>query len=111
MPLTRRHATAFLDPSGSHAVEELRGAWDPEMARQIAAHIMLIYPGEITDPAELAAAVLPDGQAISSPSRPSQIHPAAPRRRPCPRPEVPRSPGRITLSPAVTADPPASLYS
>jgi hypothetical protein len=26
-------------------VEELRGAWDPEMARQIAAHIMLIYPG------------------------------------------------------------------
>ncbi len=53
MPLTRHHATAFLDLPASHPLEELRRTWDPEMARQIAAHITLIYPGEIADPAHL----------------------------------------------------------
>lgn len=53
--LTRHHAAAFLDPGCSGLVEELRRTWDPLMARQIAAHITLIYPQEITDPAELVA--------------------------------------------------------
>ena len=34
-------------------MEELRSKWDPRMARQIAAHITLIYPEEIPDPTEL----------------------------------------------------------
>jgi 2'-5' RNA ligase len=55
MPLTRHHATAFLGLPASHALEELRRTWDPEMARQIAAHITLIYPEEIPDPAQLTA--------------------------------------------------------
>jgi 2'-5' RNA ligase len=55
MPLTRHHATAFLGIPGRHALEELRRTWDPEMARQIPAHITLIYPEEVPDPAELAA--------------------------------------------------------
>ena len=55
MPLTRHHATAFLGLPADHVVEELRRIWDPEMARQIAAHVTLIYPGEIPDPARLAA--------------------------------------------------------
>jgi hypothetical protein len=42
--LTRHHATAFLDPGRSERVEELRRTWDPLMARQIAAHVTLIYP-------------------------------------------------------------------
>jgi 2'-5' RNA ligase len=54
MPLTRCHATAFLGSPASRALEELRRTWDPGMAKQIAAHITLIYPEEITDPAELA---------------------------------------------------------
>jgi len=54
VPLTRYHAAAFLGLPASHALEELRRTWDPGMARQIAAHITLIYPEEITDPAELA---------------------------------------------------------
>ena len=74
MPLTRRHATAFLGPAGSQAIEELRRAWDPDMARQIAAHVTLIYPEEIPDPAELtartaraAASTAPFTIAIGSP--------------------------------------------
>jgi hypothetical protein len=51
--LTRHHATAFLSPRSSQKVEELRRTWDPAMAQQIAAHITLIYPEEIADPAEL----------------------------------------------------------
>jgi 2'-5' RNA ligase len=54
MPLTRYHATAFLRSPASHVLEELRRTWDSGMARQIAAHITLVYPEEITDPAELA---------------------------------------------------------
>lgn len=53
-PLTRHHATAFLGIPASHALEGFRRKWDPGMARQIAAHITLIYPEEIADPAELA---------------------------------------------------------
>ena len=52
MQLTSHHATAFLDPPSS-AIEDLRRTWDPEMQRQIAAHITLVYPNEIADPAEL----------------------------------------------------------
>jgi 2'-5' RNA ligase superfamily len=55
MPLTRHHATAFLGLPASHPMEELRRTWDPEMARQIAAHVTLIYPEEIADPALLTA--------------------------------------------------------
>ena len=36
-------------------VEQLRRTWDPGMARQIAAHLTLVYPEEIPDAAELAA--------------------------------------------------------
>jgi 2'-5' RNA ligase len=55
MRLTRYHVTAFLDPSHSKFVEQLRRSWDPDMARQIAAHLTLVYPEEIPDAAELAA--------------------------------------------------------
>jgi hypothetical protein len=55
MPLTRHHATAFLDHPDGRVFEDLRRTWDPDMARQIAAHITLIYPEEISDPEELAA--------------------------------------------------------
>jgi hypothetical protein len=55
MHLTRHHATAFLNPHSSRRVEEPRLTWDPAMAQQIAAHITLIYPEEIADPAELIA--------------------------------------------------------
>jgi hypothetical protein len=55
VPLTRHHATAFLGLPADHAVEELRRTWDPEMAKQIAAHVTLIYPEEIPGPAQLAA--------------------------------------------------------
>ena len=51
--LGRHHATVFLDPERGGPVEELRSRWDPQMASQIAAHITLIYPEEIPDPAEL----------------------------------------------------------
>jgi hypothetical protein len=53
--LTRHHITAFLDPSRSQFVEQLRRTWDPGMARQLAAHLTLVYPEEIPDAAELAA--------------------------------------------------------
>jgi hypothetical protein len=43
VPLTRHHATAFPGQPADHAVEELRRTWDPEMVRQIAAHVTLIY--------------------------------------------------------------------
>src|SRR5215469_17421747 len=56
MQLTSHHATAFLDPPSS-AIEDLRRTWDPEMQRQIAAHITLVYPNEIADPAELVERV------------------------------------------------------
>lgn len=51
--LARHHATVFLDPERSWPVEELRSRWDAQMASQIAAHITLLYPEEIPDPAEL----------------------------------------------------------
>ena len=60
MPLTRHHATAFLGLPAGHPMEELRRTWDPEMARQIAAHVTLIYPEEIADPALLTAQAAPD---------------------------------------------------
>lgn len=64
--LTRHHVTAFVDPVVSEPVEQLRHRWDPQMASQITAHVTVIYPEEITDPATLherAAAVA----AITSP--------------------------------------------
>jgi 2'-5' RNA ligase len=74
MHLTRHHATAFLNPRNSQKVEELRRTWDPGMAQQIAAHITLIYPEEIADPAELiaratraAASTPPFSIAVSTP--------------------------------------------
>jgi 2'-5' RNA ligase len=53
--LTRHHVTAFLTGTATTEVERLRRKWDPEMARQIAAHVTLVYPEEVADPAELAA--------------------------------------------------------
>ena len=47
------HATAFLDAGHSGPVENLRARWDPVMARQIAAHVTLIYPEELPDGADL----------------------------------------------------------
>lgn len=52
--LTRHHVTAFVDPAVSEPVEQLRRRWDPQMARQIAAHVTVIYPEEIPRPASLA---------------------------------------------------------
>jgi 2'-5' RNA ligase superfamily len=57
--LARPHATAFLDPRHSGPAEDLRARRDPVMARQIAAHVTLIYPEETppsADPGHLAAA-------------------------------------------------------
>jgi 2'-5' RNA ligase len=51
--LTRQHVTAFVDPAVSEPVEQLRHRWDPQMARQIAAHVTVVYPGEIPGPASL----------------------------------------------------------
>jgi hypothetical protein len=51
--LTRHHVTAFVDPVVSEPVEQLRHRWDPQMARQITAHVTVIYPEEIADPATL----------------------------------------------------------
>jgi 2'-5' RNA ligase len=51
--LTRHHVTAFVDLAVSEPVEELRRRWDPQMARQIAAHVTVVYPEEIPDPASL----------------------------------------------------------
>jgi 2'-5' RNA ligase superfamily len=51
--LTRHHVTAFVDPAVSGPVEELRRRWDPQMAGQIAAHVTVVYPEEIPDPASL----------------------------------------------------------
>ena len=55
LQLSRHHVTAFLDPGRGQFVEQLRRTWDPGMARQIAAHLTLVYPEEIPDAAELAA--------------------------------------------------------
>lgn len=51
--LTRHHVTAFIDPAVSEPVEQLRRRWDPQMARQIAAHVTMVYPEEIPGPATL----------------------------------------------------------
>ena len=51
--LTRHHVTAFVDPAVSEPVEQLRHRWDPQMARQIAAHVTVVYPEEIPAPASL----------------------------------------------------------
>ncbi len=51
--LARPHATAFLDPRHSGPVETLRSRWDPVMARQIAAHLTLVYPEELPPGADL----------------------------------------------------------
>lgn len=50
MQFERHHATLFVDPAVSQPIEDLRRAWDPEMARQIAAHVTLVYPWEAPDP-------------------------------------------------------------
>jgi 2'-5' RNA ligase superfamily len=52
-PLVRHHATVLLDPERSKPVEKLRSRWDPQMAQQIAAHVTLIYPEKVADPAQL----------------------------------------------------------
>ncbi len=43
------HVTLFVGPPANIAVEELRRAWDPAMAAQIAAHVTVAYPHEIPD--------------------------------------------------------------
>jgi hypothetical protein len=45
--LADHHATLFVAPEVSEPFERLRQRWDPEMARQIAAHVTLVYPREI----------------------------------------------------------------
>src|SRR3712207_6378644 len=47
--LARPHATLFLG-AGAEEIEVCRRRWDPEMARQIAAHVTLVYPEEAPDP-------------------------------------------------------------
>jgi 2'-5' RNA ligase len=63
--LTRHHATVFLDHECSGPVEELRSRWDPQTASRIAAHITLLYPEEIPDPAEMEQ--LAEAAAASTP--------------------------------------------
>jgi 2'-5' RNA ligase len=41
------HATLFLPPDVSGAIEAARRKWDPVMAAQICAHVTLIYPQEM----------------------------------------------------------------
>lgn len=55
--LRDHHATIFLPASVAGPIEELRRTWDPEMARQIAAHVTLAYPQEAPDARELATRV------------------------------------------------------
>lgn len=50
----RHHATLFVDPAVSAPLEAMRRRWDPEMARQIAAHVTLVYPWEAPDSTLLA---------------------------------------------------------
>jgi 2'-5' RNA ligase len=40
------HATIFLPPDVAESIEAARATWDPDMAKQIAAHITLAYPQE-----------------------------------------------------------------
>src|SRR5262245_47468451 len=55
--LADHHATLFVPPDVSEPFERLRRRWDPEMARQIPAHVTLVYPREIADPEELVERV------------------------------------------------------
>lgn len=50
MRFAKHHATLFVDPEVSEPIEHLRRQWDPDMARQIAAHVTLVYPWEAPDP-------------------------------------------------------------
>lgn len=43
------HATIFVAPSAAHVIEAVRRAWDADSARQIAAHVTLVYPEEAPD--------------------------------------------------------------
>jgi hypothetical protein len=40
------HATIFVSPAASGAIEAIRREWDPAMASRIAAHVTLAYPRE-----------------------------------------------------------------
>ena len=42
------HATIFVPPDIASPLEVYRQAWDPVMAEQIAAHVTLIYPQEVS---------------------------------------------------------------
>ena len=56
--LTRACVIAFLEPRHSGPVENLRVRWDPVAARQIAAHVTLVYPEDFpsaADPGRVAA--------------------------------------------------------
>ena len=53
--LRDHHATIFVPPALAGPIEAIRLAWDPVMAQQIAAHVTLVYPGEIPEPDVLAA--------------------------------------------------------
>ena len=49
MPLYNyHHATIFVPPDIASPLEVYRQAWDPVMAEQIAAHVTLIYPQEVS---------------------------------------------------------------
>jgi 2'-5' RNA ligase len=64
--LADHHATLFVPPDVSEPFERLRRRWDPEMARQIPAHVTLVYPREIDDPNVLVERVR-SAAAASSP--------------------------------------------
>lgn len=64
--LLRHHATLFPEPELSAQIEALRFRWDPQMTRQIAAHVTLVYPEEVPDPSGLDRLVR--AAAASTPS-------------------------------------------
>jgi 2'-5' RNA ligase len=43
------HATIFIESRIAASIEAVRRTWDPVMATQIAAHVTLTYPQEVTD--------------------------------------------------------------
>jgi 8-oxo-dGTP diphosphatase len=67
-PLAYPHLTAFVDPAVAAPIETLRAAWDPAMAAQIGAHVIVAYPEEIADLDRLAGR-LADAKAALSPFR------------------------------------------
>lgn len=62
--LRDHHATPFVPADIARPIEAVRRAWDPAMARQIGAHVTLVYPQEEPDPAELIRRTRSAGEGL-----------------------------------------------